>query len=393
MKIALLTPFFPSSILSDEEIKKYGLKHEHPYTWIKNLAESLAQIPGVNIHVVTMCNKFFKDMTFVKGGVLYNFLKPKNKYLRVLSFFYTDKKQIHTFLRKEKFDVVHGQGMNSYGYYAVTSKLPHVLTVHLFEDNPFKEIFTSKKISGFTLFYALLTYLQQKILFKKAKTIISISPFIKQKLLEINKHYSIHEIGNAVSQIFFDEQISKKYTTNNNYVLYVGSICHRKSILELLEAIKITKEVKLKIVSFTNSGSYYNEVIKYIEENELSNRIELLGAAYNEKITEIIQGCSFLVLFSKQETSPMVIAEAMASGKPVIASNIDGIPFMIEDNKTGFLVEANNIKQLSEKMNTMMSNNELRLKMGGQAKKYAEKMWYPDMIAFKTLSVYKSILD
>ncbi len=202
----------------------------------------------------------------------------------------------------------------------------------------------------------------------------------------------IHEIENAVSQVFFDEQIRENYTTNDKYALYVGSICQRKSILELLEAIKITNEVKLKIVSFTNSGSYYNEVIKYIKENALSNRIELLDAAYDEKLVEIIQGCSFLVLFSKQETSPMVIAEAMASGKPVIASNIDGIPYMIEDNKTGILVESKNVKQLAEKMKLLINKKALRDRMGWQAKLLAKNRWYPDLVANRTFQVYRKLL-
>ncbi|WP_255346945.1 glycosyltransferase [Thermococcus sp. PK] len=90
-------------------------------------------------------------------------------------------------------------------------------------------------------------------------------------------------------------------------------------------------------------------------------------------------------VFLNTFTLGMVIAEAMATGTPVIASRVGGIPYMIEDSETGFSVDPNNPKEIAEKLLTLLSDKHLRSKMGREGKKVAEERWKDEVIARKLL--------
>jgi len=89
----------------------------------------------------------------------------------------------------------------------------------------------------------------------------------------------------------------------------------------------------------------------------------------------------------------MVIAEAMTTGTPVIASRVGGFLNMIEDGKTGFLVDPNNPKDIAEKLLTLVSDKHLRSKMGKEGKKLAEERWKDEIIARKLLGLYVSTIE
>ena len=89
----------------------------------------------------------------------------------------------------------------------------------------------------------------------------------------------------------------------------------------------------------------------------------------------------------------MVIAEAMATGTPVIASKIAAIPYLVEDGETGFLVDPNNPKEIAEKLVTLLSDKHLRSKMGKEGKKLAEERWKDEIIARKLLELYVSTIE
>ena len=88
----------------------------------------------------------------------------------------------------------------------------------------------------------------------------------------------------------------------------------------------------------------------------------------------------------------MVIAEAMALGKPVIATNVGGIRHMLIDNVTGYIVKPDDISSLVEKIDMLLSDGSLRHKMGINARKIAELTYHPEIIAKQTLESYYNVL-
>jgi glycosyltransferase involved in cell wall biosynthesis len=87
----------------------------------------------------------------------------------------------------------------------------------------------------------------------------------------------------------------------------------------------------------------------------------------------------------------IVLLEAMACGKPVVASNVGGIPFVVEEGKTGLLFESGNVEDLADKIMTILENEELGEKMGEAGRERAKEFTW-DKIAERTVEVYKEIL-
>ena len=98
------------------------------------------------------------------------------------------------------------------------------------------------------------------------------------------------------------------------------------------------------------------------------------------------------VLPSRYESFGMVALEAMACGRPVIASHVGGLPSFIQDNATGFLVPGGNEKVLAEKMLTLLNDASLRARMGKEARQKAKEFSW-QKIARQMIALYTALTE
>ena len=90
----------------------------------------------------------------------------------------------------------------------------------------------------------------------------------------------------------------------------------------------------------------------------------MVGLVDNDTLCEEIAAARAVVMFSREETAPTIIAQAMAAGKPVVASRVGGIPEMVSDGVSGFLVEPEDEDALAERMQRLLEDQDLCLGMG-----------------------------
>ena len=192
-------------------------------------------------------------------------------------------------------------------------------------------------------------------------TISSLEYTIHQSFFEYNKYfdhliavskfaYKLHSddarLTTNISHIY--NFVPKSNTTLNvhrgEYVLFHGRLSHEKGIFTLLRAwAMLDKHALLKIAG---DGPLRNEIIEFIEENNLSN-VELVGFQGEAELFDMISRCSFVIVPSEwYENNPLSILEAYSLGKPVIGARIAGIPEIIIEGKTGFLFESRDYQQL-----------------------------------------------
>jgi glycosyltransferase involved in cell wall biosynthesis len=86
-------------------------------------------------------------------------------------------------------------------------------------------------------------------------------------------------------------------------------------------------------------------------------------------MVEHVGSCAILVLPSRSEAMGRVLVEAMAAGKPRIGSNVEGIPYVIEDGIDGLLFDPGNVQDLAAKLDTLMADGVLRRELGSAGRK------------------------
>ncbi len=182
---------------------------------------------------------------------------------------------------------------------------------------------------------------------------------------------------NKIHHFFYTINIDnyKPHFDFENYILYYGRLAKEKGILTLLKAMVGITNTKLLVVG---DGQQRAELEAFCLKKNLDN-VEFLGIRNGENLKSIISKAKFIVVPSEwYDNSPLVIYESFSLGKPVIGSNLGGIPELIDDEKNGFIFEQGNVDQLSEKMTSLIDNADLIKSFGKNARYKAETEFAPE---------------
>jgi glycosyltransferase involved in cell wall biosynthesis len=216
---------------------------------------------------------------------------------------------------------------------------------------------------------------------------IAVSFWVAKKIIEskIISRKKIKVIYNGINLNKFSYldyrtrgEIRKKLhiDENNKVLVSVGRLHKTKDYINLIKAIGILcrKYADLKLI-IIGSGEEDCKINQQIERSGLKNNILLLGEKRN--ISEYLNSGDIFVLSSECEGFGIVIVEAMASGLLVVATKAGGISEIVEDGKTGFLVEPKNDQKLAEKINYALNlPMEERKKIIEYGRKVVEEKFY-----------------
>jgi glycosyltransferase involved in cell wall biosynthesis len=100
-----------------------------------------------------------------------------------------------------------------------------------------------------------------------------------------------------------------------------------------------------------------------------------------------------VALVSKQETLPVAILEAMAAARPVVASPVGGIPRVVDEGRTGFLVPYGRPAELAEKLRLLLTDAELRRRLGANARREAAARFTLQSVSRRTIEVYQQVME
>jgi len=178
-------------------------------------------------------------------------------------------------------------------------------------------------------------------------------------------------IPNGLPEEFFTQ---KNHKSNfNKDILFLGRIAPVKNLETLIFAAKLLPKVNFSIVG--KSESEYIKKLKQLMEKEKLSNVKIYPPIINLKNKiQLIDNHGIFVLPSNREAMPQVLIEAMARGKIVIASKTDGAKEIIEENKTGFLFDIGNYKQLARLIEQNLRKNKIIQKNALlEAKHYAWK--------------------
>jgi glycogen(starch) synthase len=185
-----------------------------------------------------------------------------------------------------------------------------------------------------------------------------------------------------------DFSLLEKYgIENRDFILYVGRLTYIKGLEYLIKAFKaIQKEFKnLKLVIM---GSGPQELYLKNLASDVPG-VFFIGHVRSPEIKKLFYTRSLAVIVpSVHETLPTVVLEAMAYGRPVIATAVGGNVSMIKNGKNGYLVEPKNPEDLARSIETLLDHSDIRKKMGECGRKIVETEFSLDKMVAKSLRVY-----
>ncbi|MFH1545572.1 MAG: glycosyltransferase family 4 protein [archaeon] len=183
---------------------------------------------------------------------------------------------------------------------------------------------------------------------------------------------------------------------NERIILFVGALDkahYFKGVEVLLKGFSGIKEKNIKLI-LVGEGNLKDYYMKRAGELGIKKNVFFAGRVSNEELPYYYNLCDFLVLPStdRGEAFGLVLVEAMSCGKAVIASNLPGIRSVVENGKNGFLAEAKNEMDLTEKMEKLIEDNKLRKKLGENGRKKVLERYDWERIALKTEEVYNKLV-
>lgn len=373
IRVAMLGPYL-------EEHRRYSSIAIHTDL----LAKHLSKIDDIELHVITIGNedgRFKKDnvdVHVVKKSIIYPFCIPELMW------------RLRHEIIKINPDIVHAVVSGTFYSTVVTlvqKKYPTLLSVRgiLSKEAKFR--------NGILRIFDMLIEIPNELyVLSKVPNIIVCSPQMKGMVGERTSS-KIYVIPNGVD---FDEiqKIGTEDRLKHPAILVMGTWGRVKGIDVLLNAIPIIrKEIpSLHVYIAGKSGSEEGNLKKLVKELNIEENVSFLGFISGAEKYAYFKSADIYVHPSRYEPFGVVLLEAMACGKPIVASRVGGIPFVVEDGETGLLFKSENVEELAEKVILLLRNKELRMKMGEAGRERA-KLFTWDRSAEMTVEVYKEVIE
>ncbi|MBI4838198.1 MAG: glycosyltransferase family 4 protein, partial [Nitrospirae bacterium] len=188
-----------------------------------------------------------------------------------------------------------------------------------------------------------------------------------------------------------DFKVKEIVLPEGKYLGYAGALIREKGVHVLLKALSLLPEdIKLLIAG---DGIYKDELEKISENLGIKDRVRFVGRIGRDDMKSFYDKIHVLVVPSLwPEVLGIVGLEAMASGKPVIGSNIGGIPDWIEDGVNGFLVSPDSPDSLAEKARTLFNADGMIYKFGLNGQKKFVNEFSPGVHKNKIINLYRELL-
>lgn len=376
MRLAFLVPD------NREHHRRYDLTVPYFGTAPEALLQGLAQIPELEVHVVTCTQKPMRSPEKLAENIYFHsLLVPKIGWLR--TGYQGCVRAIRRKLRELQPDVVHGQGTErDSALAAALSGFPNVITIHgnmqlvaqINHARPFSFYWCAAIVERFTL--------------PRVGGVVCISNYTREAVQSsVSKTWVV---PNAVDESFFRLRPRRRPIP---LVVCAGTICLRKNQNFLITALDgLVRQQAFELI-FLGEGvpgdPYVTGFCQLVASRSWCRHVGFVSRSQSQKLLE---EAALLILPSLEDNCPMVILEAMAAGVPVAASEVGGIPDLIENAVTGLLFDPNSHTSISDAVAALLSHPEKALALSERAREEAKARFIPLAVAQRHLEIYRELL-
>ncbi len=327
------------------------------------------------------------------GGILSNLKRSHLAKIQLPLLFLSELYYSLKIIRKEKIDLIHSHWIIPSGIIGAICKnifkIKHITTAHAGDVFTIKNLKYINKIGSFVL--------------RNSDKITANSIYTKDAILSIENtiknNVEIIPMGVNTS-IFNPKRMNKKSLKKifgAKYLIFsVGRLVEKKGIKYLIMAMKyITKEFSDTKLIIGGAGPEKENLERLTNDIALNDKVIFTGYIKNSELPIYYASSDVFVLPSivtrdgDTEGLGIVLLEAIASGTPVIGSNVGGIIDIIEDNKTGFLTEPENPEDIANKIIKILEDKKLRHKFSMAGLNIVKDKFSWELVTNKFSKIYK----
>ena len=266
-------------------------------------------------------------------------------------------------------------------------------------------VLRSKLVTSF-LGYDISSYLKRRgqnvyrNLFDRGDLFLPVSEHMKAKLVGLGcdpRKIIVHRLGtelNTASAPAAEPTCGGKLT-----ILTIARLVGKKGVEYGIRAVaKILPRHPEITYNIIGEGALRDKLQRLIEELNAAATIKLLGWKNQAEVADLLKTSDILLAPSvttetgDEEGTPVVIMEAFAHGLPVVSTYHAGIPEVVKDGESGFLVPERDVDGLAEKLEKLIETPELRFAMSRKGRAFVEKHYDIDSLNDRLVSIYQSLL-
>jgi glycosyltransferase involved in cell wall biosynthesis len=320
---------------------------------------------------------------------IFNFIatyKVGSVFYKTMVFFLSTFKLVYVLLFNRKIKIIHIHGASYGSFYR--KFIVFFIGKYIFG----KKVIYHIHGGGFPVFYGKSGPFSKRLIktfIAKADIVICLSQSWNDYFKSNFKTKRLVILSNVID--YPEKSVEHTKSTIMTF-LFFGLVCKEKGIFDLVEVIgknkdKYRNRIKLKIGG--------NGEIQYLKElinkHQIEDIVEFIGWVVSEEKKKVLNGADVFILPSYNEGVPISILEAMSYGKPIIATNVGGIPEIVIMNKNGLLIDPGKPDQIEKAIDTLLENPELVKELGENSEKMIQKN-LPHSVIKELEDNYKSTL-
>lgn len=229
----------------------------------------------------------------------------------------------------------------------------------------------------------------------KNNFVICFSELVKNDLNMVYKG-SPYVVPNGIVPTISENQLNSRIQNRSDLVkiLFVSNFLEAKGVFDIIEAALLipNKNFEITMIGATSENSTSLKMQEKIKEFGLENCFYLVGPKYDSEKLEHFLNSDIFVFPTHNEGFGNVALEAMEASLPIIAYKEGSLPYIVENETTGFIVPKKNISELAKKMELLIADRTLREKMGIEGRKRFLQLFTIEQFEENIIHTLNSIL-
>ncbi|MFQ5707897.1 MAG: glycosyltransferase family 4 protein [bacterium] len=302
--------------------------------------------------------------------------------------------RIYKIIKKGQFTIVHTHSSKPGFIGRIAAKLAGVpIIIHTIHGFPFHD-FMSPAVKRFYIYI-------ERFLSKLSDKLITVSTLNLEKAVRL-KLAERENFVNVYSGIDFDKfdvsvdvEAKKRelgILNGEKIVGMVGRFSQQKAPLDFIRAIpEVLKQRNNVRFVLVGDGELKQDMYELAEKLDIDSKIMFMG--FREDVPELLRVLDVFVLTSLWEGLGRSLTEAMYTGRPIVATDVEGVPELVKNGKTGILVQPQDVHSIAQGILELLSDRELSRQLGQAAKQKISDEFDAEHMVTDLEEVYRQVLD